>query len=395
MPNKFKSLIIFLIVYCFSTGITYGALNLIKKGPISTAQTPLPSPQKKSAVFKIDPTLPRDAECPLNGAMYTQKEKAKWEKRRPLGIMIENHEEARPQSGLLDADVVFEAIAEGGITRFLSIYYCLDSETVGPVRSARTYFLDLISGFGNYPLYAHVGGANCDEETGSGCQNGAPADAIGQIRLYGWEIYNDINQFSVGFPTFWRDYEKIPGAATEHTVYATTDKLWKVAEKRGLTNVDEKDISWDEKFEKWSFKDDAKDLPESFAVSFPFWANKDKYIVKWEYDKKTNSYKRFNGGVPHIDKNSDEQIAVKNVVVAFMKESKADDGYDMNAHLLYGTKGVGQMTLYQDGKAIDGEWRKATRTKQIKFFDEKGSEIKFNRGPIWVEILPAGTKVSI
>lgn len=394
MP-KLKTILIFLLVYFLSTGLSFAALNLITAPAQQTTQAPLPTPKKKSAAFKIDPSLPRDAECPLNGAMYTKNEKAKWETRRPLGIMIENHEEARPQSGLSDADVVFEAIAEGGITRLLSIYYCLDSETVGPVRSARTYFLDLISGFGNYPLYAHVGGANCDEESGSGCQNGAPADAIGQISQYGWAMYNDINQFSVGFPTFWRDYEIIPNAATEHTVYTTTEKLWKIGEKRSLTNVDEKGVKWDEKFEKWKFKDDAKDTPASFIASFPFWANKDKYVVKWEYDKTTNSYKRFTGGVPHIDKNSDEQLTAKNVVIAFMKESKADDGYDMNAHLLYGTKGEGEMTLFQDGKSVNGEWRKINRTAQIKFFDDSGTEIKFNRGPIWIEILPVGTKISL
>lgn len=394
MP-KFKTIFIFLMFYFLSTGLTYAALNLFSTQTPQTAQAPLPSPKKKSAIFKIDPSLPRDSECPLNGAMYTKNEKAKWETRRPLGVMIENHEDSRPQSGLSDADIVFEAVAEGGITRFLSIYYCLDSETLGPVRSARTYFLDFISGFGNYPLYAHVGGANCDQETGSGCLNGAPADAIGQISQYGWALYNDINQFSVGFPTFWRDYEIIPGAATEHTVYSTTEKLWKVGEKRGLTNVDEKGIAWDEKFEKWKFKDDAKDLPESFVLSFPFWSNKEKYYVKWEFDKSNNSYKRFTGGLPHIDKNSDEQISVKNVVVAFMKESSANDGYDNNAHLLYGTKGSGEMTLFQDGKAIQGEWKKTNRTTQIKFYDENGSEVKFNRGPIWIEILPIGTKVTL
>lgn len=395
MINKKIAYVIVFVLFILSTVTTYSFFSTESSqfflSPIS--YQPPKSGNGTSETAAVNE--PKTEECPLNGKMLSKSQKNVWEKQRPLGIMIENHEEARPQSGISDADVVFEAVAEGGITRFLSIYYCLDSETVGPVRSARTYFLDLISGFGNYPLYAHVGGANCDEESGSGCENGAPADAIGQISQYGWSLYNDLNQFSVGFPTFWRDYERIPNAATEHTVYSTTDKLWQVAVKRKLTNVDEKDVAWDASFQKWKFKDDSKELPANFSASFPFWANKDNYVVKWQFDNKTNTYLRFNGGVPHIDKNIDEQLSTKNVVVVFMKESKANDGYDMNAHLLYGTIGTGKMMLLQDGKVIEGEWRKPSRTKQITFFDDQGAEIKFNRGQIFIEILPAGTKVTI
>ena len=119
---------------------------------------------------------PKTEACPLNGELNTKTNKALWEKRRPLGIMVENTLEARPQSGLSNADVIFEVVAEGGITRFLSVFYCQDAEMVGPVRSARVYFVDFISGFGESPLYAHVGGANTP----------GPADAIGHLSKMGW-----------------------------------------------------------------------------------------------------------------------------------------------------------------------------------------------------------------
>src|SRR5438105_14884108 len=149
--------------------------------------------------------------------MLTKSQKALWEKRRPLGVMIENHTEARPQSGLSSADVVYEAVAEGGITRFMGVYYCKDSiKYVGPVRSARVYYIDLLSEYGSYPLYTHVGGANCNKTTGSGCENGAPADALGKLEDLGWFGYNDLN--FIPFPVMWRDYERLPNVATEHTV---------------------------------------------------------------------------------------------------------------------------------------------------------------------------------
>ena len=180
--------------------------------------------------------------------------------------------------GLSGADAIYEAVAEGGITRFLAIFYCQDAGEVGPVRSARTYFIDFMSEYGNYPLYAHVGGAN---------QPG-PADALGQLDTYGWTGYNDLNQFSIGFPTFWRDYGRLPNVATEHTMYSSVDKLWDyAATTRKLTNVDENGKSWDTNFVPYTFTDDApaSTRPISQSIHLEFWQSAGSdYFVDWKYD---------------------------------------------------------------------------------------------------------------
>ena len=88
--------------------------------------------------------LPKTEECPINGMMYTEPEREIWEGRRPITAVIENHEESRPQSGLSFADVVYEAVAEGGITRFLAVFYCgvsVEDVRIAPIRSARVYFV--------------------------------------------------------------------------------------------------------------------------------------------------------------------------------------------------------------------------------------------------------------
>ena len=117
----------------------------------------------------------------------------------------------------------FEAVAEGGVTRFMGLFYCAvqaQDTTLAPVRSARTYFVDWASGF-NRPLYVHVGGANHQ-----GQQN-----ALGQIADYGWALENDLNQFSIGYPTFVRNAARLDKeVATEHTMETTTEKLWAVGE---------------------------------------------------------------------------------------------------------------------------------------------------------------------
>lgn len=385
MINKKFAFIIFLVVFLFSGFASYKIFskNIEKKflSPLSNYKPPT------NGNDVISDNEPKTEECPLNGAYYSKTQKNIWEKRRPLGVMIENHTEARPQSGLSSADIIFEMVAEGGITRFLSIFYCQDASIIGPIRSARIYFIKLLEGFGNYPLYAHVGGANTP----------GPANALGYISELGWSSYNDLNQFSVPFPYFWRDDERLPDRAPEHTVYSSTKKLWQYAkDKRKLTNVDENGISWDKNFIFWKFKDDEKqDKRGNIAkIDFGFWDNlASDFSVVWNYDKATNSYKRDNGGSPHIDKNTGKPMTAKNIIIMFAKESPANDGYE-GGHLLYKVVGSGDALIFQDGKVIEGFWRKEEETSQLKFFDKNDKEVSIVRGQVFIEVLPIGNKVN-
>ncbi len=391
MSKKTINIIIASLVYLISTGISYSIFST--KAVSTTSTTPTASQVTQTGntgndyqAQVFDQSQPKTEECPLNGAMYSKEERQWWEKHRPLGVMIENHQESRPQSGISFADVTYEAVAEGGITRTLNIYYCQDAGIIGPIRSARTYFLDFVSEYGDYPLYAHVGGANTD----------GPADALGQIESYGWAVYNDLNQFSIGFPTFWRDQNRLGrDTATEHTMYSTTGKLWTFAQKRELTNVNEDGESWDTSFVKYSFKDDSSiaERPASQTVHIEFWDN-EAYYVDWQYDKQNNIYLRKNGEV-HIDRNTKKQLNTKNIVVLFMTERNANDGYEGNAHLLYGTKGQGKALIFLDGKQIKGTWKKSGRTERTTIYDGTGNEIKFNRGKLWFEILPTDGVVKV
>ncbi len=326
-------------------------------------------------------------ECPLNGELHTKTQKNQWEKRRPLGVMIENHEEARPQSGLSSADIIYEIVAEGGITRFLAIYYCKDAAYVGPVRSARIYFVKILEGFGDYPLYAHVGGANTP----------GPADALGYIKTIGWSLYNDLNQFSVPFPYFWRDYERLPGRATEHTVYSSTIKLWQYAkDKRSLTDIDSNGNQWNTKFIPWKFRDDAsyENRGAITRIDFGFWTTfASQYSVEWFYNKEKNVYLRNNGGQAHIDKNTGKQLESKNVIIIFAQESPANDGYE-GGHLIYNLTGSGDVLVFHDGEVLKGTWKRESNKELFRFYDSGGKEINLVRGQIFVEVLPIGNKVN-
>jgi hypothetical protein len=329
-----------------------------------------------------DPALPRTEACPLNGSLKTQQAKDAWSKRRPLAVMIENHEESRPQSGLSSADVVYEAVAEGGITRFMAVFLCpFNDIQVGPVRSARTYFLDWVSEYNS--LYAHVGGANTP----------GPANALGQIIDY--KIL-DLNQFGIGFPTFWRDYQRLGHpVATEHTMYSSTNKLWDYAAKKGWGVNDLNGAAWDKNYVPWKFVDGKPGSGTVNKINVTFWESQNQnYGVEWVYDSGCNCYKRFNGGKEHMDLNVNRQIAPSVVIVRFQKESRANDGYENNAHLIYGNKGTGRAIVFQNGQAIEGTWSKTNRLAREKFLDKNGKEIELVKGQIWLETVPDGSPVT-
>ena len=345
--------------------------NTILKGPVSIT-TPFGSLVDVTSGYDEGE---KNKPCPLNGALYTKKREEEWNNRRPLGVMIENHVNARPMLGLSRADVIYEAVAEGGITRFLAMYLCAQAGDIAPVRSARTYFLDWLSEYD--AAYAHVGGANTP----------GPADALGQIRDYG---IRDLDQFGLGFPTYWRGTDKL----APHNVHSTTKKLWEAAEERGWTAKDEAGKRWDENFIIWKFKDDApmeqRGDPQPIVV--PFWGQAPDYTVTWQYDKNTNVYKRYHGQNPQIDPITNEHLAAKNLIIQFQTERTADDGYP-DGHLLYQTSPQGEALIAIDGRFIKGRWLKKDRLSRTKFVDLENKEITFNRGQIWIETVPAGNEV--
>lgn len=375
-----------LALYLIATGFSLGLFSIIgiRPGAEGTARDSAGGPQEH---FAVDPSLPKTEQCPINGAYFTKPEREIWEKRRPLAVMIENHAESRPQSGLSSADVVYEAVAEGGVSRFMGVFYCgaASPVTLAPVRSARTYFLPWVLEYD--ALYNHVGGAGrCNDTTVD-----ERAKALCQIES--WKI-KDMDQFGISFPTCYRNYDRLDHpVATEHTMVCFSDKLYKLAADRGWTNVDAKGVPWDKRFEPWTFKDDAPQSQRgaTFSASFVAWKGYERdYGVRWEYDPHQNVYRRYNGGIAHTDLESKEQLTAKVVIIQFAREIGPVDSH---AHLLYENIGTGTALVWQDGKETPAAWKKPTRDARTKFYDLAGREINLNRGQIWIELLPIGTPI--
>lgn len=397
MKSK-QFLLILLVLYIGSAIGTYAVRAMFDARPDSdgTISQIVPGIDEETALGKlltIDPAEPKNQACPLNGKLYTQTEANAWAKRRPLAVMIENSPDARPQSGLSDADIVFEAVAEGGVTRFMALFYCgvqVEDTTIAPVRSARTYFIDWASGF-NRPLYTHVGGANLP----------GPANALGQISDYGWALENDLNQFSIGYPTFVRNAARLEReVATEHTMETSSEKLWAVAEKRGWTNMSPEmrvgrtvvpAQDWKDGYTGWTFASAAEPAGTTTSIAYDFWSGYNQFSVKWEFDATTKMYKRIMAGEPHVDLNNNQQITASVVVVLLTAEKGP---IDEAKHMLYKTTGSGKALIYQNGQAINATWTKKTREAELEFTNSKGQAVELQPGLVWISVVDDSTTVT-
>ncbi len=402
--KKFATIALFVGLYLLVTGASWAAFTFLVKG------TPRFSAAGVSGNrSKLNLNLPKTEVCPINGAKFTAAERGIWETRRPVTMMVENHADSRPPDGISKADFFYEAVAEGGITRFLAVFYCgvaSEDVKVAPVRSARVYFINWASEYGDKPIFAHVGGANnfCPDCPGQVKPYGTVArevQAIEMLETIGWRVPggNDFDtSYDSGYPAFYRDAERnkdIAGhlLATEHTMVASTDEIYKEAEKRGLGAKDSKGIAWDQNFVQYKFVDDKKlASPTASDIKFGFWTSEHDYDVEWKYDSANNQYLRFNGGKPHVDREyNNTQLTAKNIVVMKVAERGP---VDPEAHIFYQVIGTGQAYIFQNGGVIKGTWSKADRTSRTKFLDENGKEVSLVRGVTWVEVTPSDNTVT-
>lgn len=386
-------------LYLLTTGASAWAFGAF--GPRRT--TPTISPVGSTGTkLAIDPGEPKDQPCPMNGHYFTKTEKNAWEQQRPALIMIENSVDARPQSGLSRADVVYEAVAESGITRFMGVFYCTaiaDQSKVAPVRSARIYFVNIAVEY-NTPIYTHVGGGNCSRDEASGqCTSDKRAWALEELAKLGWRRAkgNDFDTIlDIGKPVLYRDESRL-GAdkvlAVEHTMVGSLANIWREATRRGFTGQSADGTTWLSEFKPWKFKEDATSdkRGNTNSISFEFWEGYTDFDVRWDYDPHANNYARMNGGQLQSDLENEEQLTAKNVVIQFAKEEGPIDGHK---HMLYQIIGKGKALFFQDGNAIEGNWEKKDQQSRTVFTDKNGKEISFVRGQIWVEVVPASNEIS-
>ena len=276
-----------------------------------------------------------------------------YEGEEPLvyAVMIENHAASRPVSGLNQASLVYEVVVEEPITRFFAVFYANENlKKIGPVRSARPFFVDWAKEF-NGP-YGHVGGSD------------AALDLLAKTYDY------DLNEFSNG-KYFWRSWNR----PMPHNVYTSNELIAKaVLEKNWQVKSD---------FDSWKFMPEQQsgvELVEAQVIKVDFGTT--EYSVEWKYNLKEKKYVRYQGGYVYHDSEAAE-VTVKNVVLMFTDE-KIIDSYGRKK---IKTIGSGKAIVYRGPEKIEAEWRRPSLTERTRFFDANGQEIAFFSGHTWIEVL--------
>lgn len=317
-----------------------------------------PKPKAKPVVVKAPPPpTPPPAPTTLPSPLTGEQVSPDLAKRPITAVVIENHTDARPQSGLADAGVVYEALAEGGITRFLAFYLNHLPKELGPVRSVRTYFVSWALEF-NAPV-AHAGG------------NADALDLIGPLGM------KDMNEFSWG-ANFYRSNDRY----APHNLYTTPTLLDQLEGKLGYSTPAD--------FTPSPRKPDKPTAPAP-AATIDIDYSYNGYQVEYRYDGNCNCYNRFLAGAPHIDRNTGAQIKVKNVVVEYMPTA-------------YGTTRIGEQTVrmgdsgmpigsnkalvFSDGAVTTGTWNKPSNKERTRLLDASGKDIPLDVGNTWYSIVP-------
>lgn len=272
---------------------------------------------------------------------------------RPLAVMIDNHPDARPQSGVAAADVVWEVPVEGGLTRNMFIFRSTEAKEIGPVRSARPYFLSWASEYD--AIYAHVGGS--DESLAN--------LASGKYGL------DDANEFRFG-SAFFRDNRR----SAPHNTYTSTTALRSLAEQKGWADSTEA-IDATTRLDSRVTGTEAKK-----AVITPVTGG-DTSEFRWE--EEAGGYSLWRDGRKFYDRNG-TPIIPKTVIVLETKMIPISDPYGKGLIGLE-TTSSGQATVLRDGVAIKGTWKKPSSSEPTQIYAEDGSKIPFKPGQLWYAVV--------
>lgn len=312
-------------------------------------QEPGEEPKEPEAPVFVDGVI-----CPLGGEMIERTDLYP----RPVAVMLDNHPAARPQAGLEQAEVVYEILAEGNITRYLALYMHGAGQMVGPVRSARSYYIDKCMEYN--AIYLHAGGS---------------PDAWDDIARLKIPSFNAMN---LGKPLYWREnHRKEP-----HNIYTALDRIQASAESRGYNKTGGQRVH--------TFAGEDRQMEGETAqrvtIAYP-----QKYSVSYEYSKDDGVYLRYVSGKPHVDENNnDYQVQAKNIIIQRAVHKVVDSEGRRDIDLV----GSGKGYYITNGAYVPITWEKADRRAPTYYYLEDGKEVELNPGKTWIQVIPTGSEVT-
>jgi hypothetical protein len=358
-------------------GLLAGACgSTLPSQPVSVASPEASGPSLPPSVESLSPTTgpspsvepsptpeptPILVPAPLTGLLVSPADA----RRHPVAVMIDDLSAARPQSGFSSASVVWQAPAEGGIPRYMMIFGETRPTDVGPVRSARYYYIAWAAEW--KAVYAHAGGS---------------PQALAALRASGnGQLVYNADEFR------WAgSFRRIRSRFPPHNLYTTGKQLDALAKQLGAKAGDYKPI--------WQFAPDAplEARPVGAKVSFAYSTS----TIRYNYDRATNAYLRsVSVEGAQKDAATKKRVAPKNVVVMLMKFGPLNDGNPKKHRLEAKVVGSGVAWIATNGRTIKGTWRKKSLTAPTRFYNAAGVEVTLTAGQTFINVLPTGTVVKI
>jgi hypothetical protein len=316
------------------TAAPNGGANPPQTQPVSTAPADAPSP-----VFT----------APLTGLPIKEESK-----KRVVLVMVNNHSKARPQSGLDKADIVYELLEEGLITRFMAFYQSQSPEVVGPVRSIRPYNVDISEGFDS--IISHAGGS---------------VTALSMLRAGSYADMDEIYSYS---KAYWR----VKTRKAPHNLYTSIDKLRKGAEEKGYAA--------EGTIPSFHFMKESDQVQGEPGTSIHVTYSK-RNTAGYEYDEISKQYKRFTAEKPHRDKETGKQLTATNVLVIGARHRTID----REGRLEIDSNGPGDGYLFQHGKAMRITWER--KDGAIRAY-RNGTEMLLYPGTTWINVVPTAPSLA-
>ena len=282
---------------------------------------------------------------------------------RPIAVMIDNHSDAWPQAGLQKAYMIYEIIVEGGETRLMALFKGADVEKIGPVRSARHYFLDYA--MENDAIYTHFGES---------------PQASSDIKRYS---IDEIDGISEDGTTFWRVKDK----AAPHNAVTSMEKLIQSAKNKKYKMTSNKESVLNYVTDEVNLEDGQ----DAFSITIP---HSQLQTVEYVYDEENKVYERYARNDLQTDWDTEEPITTKNIIITFCDNYTLNDSENKGRQ---GLKNIGTFDGYYitNGKAIKIKCIKEARDEVTTYQDLQGNEIDVNDGNTFVNICPIAARVII
>ena len=284
---------------------------------------------------------------------------------RPIAVMLDNHKDALPQAGLNNAYMVYEIIVEGGESRLMALFKGVSLEKIGPIRSARHYFLDYA--LENDAIYTHFGWS---------------PQAQSDVTKLG---VNNINGIYESEKSFRRSTDKEHSYL--HSVTTSTDTILEIANRKGYSTTSTKKSVLHYVADEVNLDSEI----EATEVTIPYSTSN---TVKYEYDDTTKRYTRYSKGIKQTDWATGETVTVKNIIIAKCRNWTLNDGENKGRQSIDNVKSL-EGYYITNGKAIEITAEKSTRDEQTVYKDLEGNEIDVNDGNTFIQICPIDSKVNI